>query len=394
MKYYWIDALSPLVFRSGKPFGAQSDTHDIVFPLPSAAAGVIRTLSAQQKDDDFSGEFDITQLKQITSNGIFLAQQDDSGSLKLFAPKPADSLYLKNKSTKQIDLIRLSPREMEEGCGCDLPCIKKETSPEINDDNLSTLLPVQMPADMTDDELKGKPQSGKQFWLLEDWLKWQNGDDLSYEHIDKNGVNLPSPDARTHVAIDRDTQISRDGLLFQTAAYDLANQRKEHHQGWEETRLGFVIATPETLKDDTVRFGGEGQLSRLEKVNLAENTFRQPEKLGNKIKLTLLTPAIFAQGWLPAWLDKNTLEGTLPHTQTRVKLRAVAMERWLPVSGWDLAERRPKAMRKAVSAGAVYWFDIVTNANDVANVANQSICDDEQDKRDGFGIVAVAPWKE
>ncbi len=393
MKYYWIDALSPLVFRSGKPFGTQADTHDIVFPLPSVAAGVIRTLSAQQKDDDFSGEFDVAQLKQITSNGIFLAQQDDSGSLKLFAPKPADSLYLKDKTdnnynkTKanekdKIRLIRLSPREMEEGCGCDLPH--------------ADLLPVQMPADMTDDELKGKPQSGKQFWLLEDWLKWQNGDELLYEQINQNGVNLPSPDARTHVAIDRDTQTGIDGLLFQTAAYDLANQRKEHHQGWEETRLGFVIATPETLKDDTVRFGGEGRLSRLEKVNLAENTFRKPEKLGNKIKLTLLTPAIFAQGWLPAWLDKNTLEGTLPHTQTRVKLRAVAMERWLPVSGWDLAERRPKAMRKAVPAGSVYWFDIDPNknANDVANVANQSICDDEQDKRDGFGIVAVAPWKE
>ncbi|SUO91269.1 type III-B CRISPR module-associated protein Cmr3 [Suttonella indologenes] len=38
MNYYIIDALSPLVFRSGKPFGAQSDTDDIMFPLPSAAA--------------------------------------------------------------------------------------------------------------------------------------------------------------------------------------------------------------------------------------------------------------------------------------------------------------------------------------------------------------------
>lgn len=379
MKYYWIDALSPLVFRSGKPFGAQSDTHDIMFPLPSAAAGMIRTLSAQQKNDDFSGEFDVAQLKQIASNGIFLAQQDDSGSLKLFAPKPADAKYFKKQNNNQYDnkveLVRLTPQSMPENSGCDLPH--------------ADLLPVQLPSDY-----KEKEQGGKAFWLLSDWLDWHNGKQLSMDEINQNGVDLSEIDIRTHTAIDHITQTSLDQHLFQTAAYDFANQRKKHHQGWEETRLGFVIATPEQLANDTVRFGGEGRLSRLEKVSLAENSFRQPEINCKKIKLTLLTPAIFAQGWLPAWLDKNTLEGTLPHTQTRVKLRAVAMERWLPVSGWDLAEHKPKAMRKAVSAGAVYWFDVLTNANDVANIANQSICDDEQDKRDGFGMVAVAPWKE
>lgn len=43
MNSYFLDALAPLVFRSGKPFGAQSDTDDIQFPLPSAAAGLVRT---------------------------------------------------------------------------------------------------------------------------------------------------------------------------------------------------------------------------------------------------------------------------------------------------------------------------------------------------------------
>lgn len=372
MHYYWIDALSPLVFRSGKPFGTQSDTQDIIFPLPSAAAGVVRTLSARQQND-FVGQFDVESLKQITSHGIFLAQQDDSGSLKLFAPKPADSLFLKNKNTDKMDLIRLSPCKTDADCGCDLP---------HND-----LLPVQMAAD-----LKGKPQGGKQFWLLDDWLKWQNGENLSYEHIDKNGINLPTPDTRTHVAIDRKTQAGTDGLLFQTAAYDFANAVKKHHQGWEETRLGFVIATPQNLTDDVVRFGGEGRLSRIQAVR-PEKVLMVSENLGNKIKLTLLTPAIFAQGWRPNWLNQN-LEGTLPHTNTRVRLRAAAMERWLPVSGWNLADHKPKAMRKAVSAGAVYWFEILENSGDVANIANQSICDDEQDRWDGFGIVAVASWKE
>lgn len=381
MNYYWIDALSSLVFRSGKPFGAQSDTHDIVFPFPSSVAGVIRTLSAQQKNNDFSGKFDVEQLKKITANGIFLAQQDDAGNPKLFAPKPADALYLKNQDTNQIELVRLMPQAIPENSGCDLPH--------------ADLLPVQLPLNR-----KGKAQGGKAFWLLSDWLDWHNGKKLTFDDIQQNGVNLPEIDARTHVAIDRITQTSLDQHLFQTAAYDFANQRKKHHQGWEETRLGFVIATPEELANDAVRFGGEGRLSRLEKVNLTENPFRKPEINCKKIKLTLLTPAIFAQGWLPAWLDKDTLEGTLTlsdNVNVRLKLCAVAMDRWLPVSGWDLAEHKPKATRKAVGAGSIYWFEILNddvNANTLTSLAYQAISDDEQDKRDGFGIVAITEWKE
>lgn len=73
MQFYWIDALSPLVFRSGKPFGAQSDTEDIIFPLPSAAAGLIRTVWAQQQHG-FDGHFNDEVLRQKSVNGLFLAK--------------------------------------------------------------------------------------------------------------------------------------------------------------------------------------------------------------------------------------------------------------------------------------------------------------------------------
>ena len=59
MNSYFLDALAPLVFRSGKPFGAQSDTDDIQFPLPSAAAGLVRTQIMRQKGWDWDGK---TQL--------------------------------------------------------------------------------------------------------------------------------------------------------------------------------------------------------------------------------------------------------------------------------------------------------------------------------------------
>lgn len=378
-QYYWIDALAPLVFRSGKPFGSQSDTEDIVFPLPSSAAGLLRTTWAQQQDD-FSGQFNASALQEIALQGLFLAQKNDddnSGSLKLFAPKPADCLYLKNKKTDQIELVRLAPQDLAANCGCDLPH--------------AGLQPVQMEKD-----IKGKPQGGKTFWALDDYFAWLNGENPTFKKVNENGVSLLTPDVRTHVAIDSQTQTGKDGLLFQTAAYDMANPRKAHHEGWENTRLGFVLASECVVKNDLVRFGGESRLSHFQTVTVPQNAFRQPEIKGKQIKLALLTPAIFAQGWLPKWLNPQDLTGNLPHTNLKVKLKAVAAERWLPVSGWDLAERKPKAMRKAVAAGSVYWFEVLDNpANlneELGKLAYQSVCDDEQDKRDGFGICAVSEW--
>ena len=164
--------------------------------------------------------------------------------------------------------------------------------------------------------------------------------------------------AAIHVGIDRKTLAAEDGRLFQTAAYDFAEPAKKHHGGWKSCRYGFVIRTAADLQDNgVVRFGGEGRLSRLNKIS--DDVFKQPEyAYTNGLTLTLLTPALFEKGWLPGWLDSQTLTGTLPHTNLKVKLRATAIDRWLPVSGWDLQQHVPKAMRKAVAAGAVYWFEI------------------------------------
>ena len=48
MHYYLLESMAPLVFRSGKPFGSQADVKDVAFPLPSSAAGLMRTQHIQQ----------------------------------------------------------------------------------------------------------------------------------------------------------------------------------------------------------------------------------------------------------------------------------------------------------------------------------------------------------
>lgn len=75
-------------------------------------------------------------------------------------------------------------------------------------------------------------------------------------------------------------------------------------------------------------------MSSLNKIS--DSIFNQPESTySNGFILTLLTPALFAKGWLPDWPDSEILTGTLPHIGLQVRLCAAAIDCWLickPVS--------------------------------------------------------------
>lgn len=71
MTNYLIEPLAPLVFRSGKPFGSQASAADVIFPLPSAAAGLIRATSINQKqvniDEHTVGDVANQSYQQVLS---------------------------------------------------------------------------------------------------------------------------------------------------------------------------------------------------------------------------------------------------------------------------------------------------------------------------------------
>ena len=71
------------------------------------------------------------------------------------------------------------------------------------------------------------------------------------------------------------------------------------------------------------------------------------------------------------------------------------MGRWQPHSGWDLATQQPRATRKLIPAGAVYWCEILAGLTPAAlePLWLASLCDDPQDGRDGFGLALPAAWQ-
>lgn len=334
---YLVESLAPLVFRSAKPFGAQASAQDAIFPLPSTAAGMIRALAISQGKLTLS-EQRLTNIEHeayqkvlaLQVKGPFLVRFENENKITILVPKPTNAMYFEDRKTQDVKLIRLSPQAFNtQECGSDLP---------------EALLPVQMT-----ETIKGKPKAGVNFWTLEHVQQWQQDKDLKFEDVQHDGLtNLPI-EIRTHVAIDSDTFASQTGKLFQTANIDLSAQKLEKG-GWQDHRLGFLIQSDIELKQEHVVLGGERRLSICSPVHTAlyQNTELSLDAL-NKARgfsLNLLSPAIFAKGYLPQWLDQS-LEGTLPNTDIRLRLKATAIDRWLPVSGWDSLLWKPKAMRKA-----------------------------------------------
>lgn len=380
MNTYQLEALAPLVFRSGKPFGAQAGADGANFPMPSSAAGLLRTLHADRQALDFADASVQAQLKALASQGPLLAQRTAQGDITPLLPRPADALYLRDAITGQHEVFRLQPMSIPDEAGCDLP---------------PGLLPV---GSLT--ALKGKPADGPQFWPAPLLEVWQMGQAVSFTDLQQQGLERLPSEQRSHVALDDESRAADAGKLFQTSGLDLAPLRQDGKPGWNTYDLVFLSRSAAEISPGLATFGGERRLSRIDRVSgpawpEASAALRQALGKASGLRLTLATPAIFSQGYLPGWIDANTLQGTPPGCAgLQLQLRAAAVERWQPVSGWDLVAHKPKAMRKAVAAGAVYWFDII--AGNAASLLDalwlQALSDHEQDRRDGFGLVLPAPW--
>lgn len=166
--------------------------------------------------------------------------------------------------------------------------------------------------------------------------------------------------------------------------------------GYEKFDWVFLARSTVDVAPQMVAFGGERRLSWLQRIP-AQDPLALPEahrkalQTSRKISLTLATPALFGAGWQPSWKD-----GEVPGVPgLKLKLVSAAVERWQGISGWDLLNKQAKAARKAVAAGATYWFEIIGEppADWVEKLWLAPVSDEAQDRRDGFGLVIPGIWK-
>jgi CRISPR-associated protein Cmr3 len=337
------------------------------------------------------GIFDENKVKELKAIQI-------SGPLPLikgqiYLPAPKDILVTDEKGKRQAYAVR--PVNPKDGEGCDLP---------------EGLLPAMIPDSMQEDF---KPAKVPGFWSMEMITKWlvnSKGESLaSPPEPDKvkDGdcfCSLPQKDQRTHIWIDPSSGAAKERKLFETIGLDLS--MKDQKDGIQlaarvefEKEVGYLKEMVKTFHT----IGGERRLAQW-KLDNAQRGWSCPNEVikalsdKKRVRMMLATPAIFSGGWRPGWLD-DWQEGKVPEfwpKDLKLKLISACIDRWKPISGWSLEKgsRGPKAIRRLVPAGSVYFFEVLSGDAEelVKSLWLRSVCDDDQDRRDGFGLAVWGLW--
>ncbi len=340
MNWHAIEPLDVLFLRGNRLFGDPGSYGEaLVPPWPSAAAGAIRSAILARDGVDFGvfGEGRITHptLGTPREPGEFrltafrLARQARDGWQALF-PRPAD-LVLATTEDGRTMVQRLQPWTPAGGIQCSMPTRR---------------LPVLAQPE------RAKPEDG--WWLTEAGYRTyldggtpeppEKGRHENSHLIRSN--RLWQMDERVGVGLDATRRRAEDGRLFTVQAVAFCKG------------VGFLAATAgDGLRQETLlRLGGDGRGALARPLP----DYRPPAPdyeamaAAGRARVVLTAPGIFSGGWrLPGMAE----DGLFELLGVKGRVVAAAVGRAEVISGWDLARWQPKAARRAVPAGSVYWID-------------------------------------
>lgn len=384
-KPYLITPLAPLVMGNGRPFG-QGGVNGGQEPTPSVVAGALRAHWVDDASNSKDLETLIKEAQQQTAHGPFLLREDSQTTLQLYVPQPADSVYLRNAAQGGEAIHRLQPQALA-GVDGNWPMFDKN----------KPLLPVQLQGDN-----KSKPVPGPRYWPLSALMQWRTNQTVEMIQLE----NAPGPQAetRTHVALDSSKRIAKDGQLFQTTGLNYGHIRlrdapRDSNAVFSTQRWHLAARFGANLSEGLMTLGGERRPSWLSSNASVDHALAVPQiwpSTGAKdthwLCLTLLTPALFDLGWMDkAWQGQDA-DPFGKVGDISVRLIAAALPRWQGISGWNLNGNHPKASRRMVPEGAVYWFELKgdIDADTLQKLWLAPISSSEQDRNDGFGLVIPA----
>jgi len=122
-----------------------------------------------------------------------------------------------------------------------------------------------------------------------------------------------------------------------------------------KTRLAIVVRFNHLQLPDNgvLRFGAEGKCVSYTAGTMPEIDISELEQSeSNRFKLYLSTPAVFDRGWKASWMETGDYHGL------QFSLLGASIGKPLSLGGFNLKERWPKQMRRAVPAGSVYYFEL------------------------------------
>ena len=420
MTIWLIEPRDPLIFRDGRPFGATpgARARSLPFPFPSTIAGAVRTRAGMDNTGVFQLNASIypqsqqehirqrlDQLTQLAIRGPLLVQIPRGGKditvEDWMVPAPKDAVIVRREEDKEHgDIKQLFPASSSQGKYNDLPQTEQGLS----------LVELQ-------DAGAGKPNSGApRYWTWENMQSWLLNPEDMKEHLHRPselGHSGPGHELRTHVRIDASTRAGQEGMLFDTSGLEFTlNQGHMGQRLGKAQALGLaVIVDDESQSPDAFQLqagldclGGERRIVHWRQSHCAVPAC--PEELVDSIvekqacRLILLTPAYFTRGYMPSWITEPR-----PGTSLQTTLEAIAIDRPEVISGWDLANRHPKPIRRLAPAGTVLFLSFKKGLTQIDNPRQaitewihrtwmQCISDTSQDRTDGFGLAVLGIWPD
>jgi CRISPR-associated protein Cmr3 len=386
MTVWIIEPRDPFIARDGRPFGlipgARAASYD--FPFPSTTTGGVRTRHGLGIGGNFDDEQQkprlIAEVRRIGVRGPLLVEiGKDPDDVRWLASAPADAALFEVETVNgNIDRYR-----------AEIKVLEPRGLPDDADTNLPEGL---MPICPTLSDQRKPCGNAPRYWTWQRFEQWLINPVCEQVDLTELGHNGPVSETRTHVKVQPGTWTAADGALFQTRGLEFTLGNK--HASLSARRLAFGIATDATgITPGLAPLGGERRLVNWHKsrATLPEcpPLLRETIIETGACRIVLLTPAHFKEGSRPQWLVG-------PQCGISPELIAMAATRTQVVSGWDFEINKPKPTRRLVPPGAVFflrldgdpsarnqWIDMMWMA---------CVSDDEQDRRDGFGLAVLGSW--
>lgn len=328
-----LRALDTLFFRGGAPFtmGQDNEVDSFFPPLPSTLYGAIATALYPDIED--------LRVKLIALKGkgqmffplpkdLIIPELQKKGEYKTEALELVDNDFISNRSSPKILLRKKDSNKSDK---------------VVDEDALITHRQLQK-------YLDGTKKEGHLVEILAEML--------TKEH-------------KVGIARNNESNIVTDGMLYKTSFVRPENK--------DEARLDILVQYSNTKKVDTdfLKLGGEGKIVALEEDRVPNITC--PELDSNIFKLYLATPAIFTEG---GYFPEKILQ------KYDLELLAASVGKCVNIGGWDVSNKAPKPMLKAVPAGTVYYLKAksITAANKFAELVHgSSISDYNYDSKLSLG---------
>ena len=375
--HLFIDPIDTLFLRGNRLFGEPGSFGDaLVPPWPSVAAGALRSALLMHRGHDPArfacGEIaDDPELGAPGRPGSFLitrfqmARRGADGIVEPLYGLPADLSVTRRAAENGRD----EGREV------------RRIQPHAPPNGVRASAATRSFAVLAEPR-RSKPLSG--LWLTsEGWRQYLDGREIDPKQLVPSD-HLWRLDTRIGIALDPLKRRASDGALFTSQGIVFRKREHGRNDGAPDTGagcdVGFLVGVSgATLPDAlTLRFGGDGRAVEATRVDV-----HTPEAdydgiaAARRCRLILTTPGLFEGGWTPTGVTGDGRDLHFDLHGIRARVVCAAVPRSEVVSGFDLAERRPKPAQRVAPAGSVYWLDeLDTTADALHNLAARGLWPD------------------